>query len=253
VGAAELEIGSLDAAAEGDSVADGELADLDAVVGGERLVELEHEVAVVADVLAHGRVGGEHDGAVPERVVVADQAAHLDELHQPLVVVEVVVLVGVHEHEVQGPVVRLLQGFHSVSSSASLPPLLSVSSDRFALVSYVFEELVEEGEGGALAEVDLVGDAGLLDAGQAELVVLAVDVHGQDLQQSTPQKKMIRISWFPDLGRMGIFLWYSRWKCGTGWERSNRPCRPRGWRARWRGGSSRCRRRSPWSSWRRRA
>nr|ACN31111.1 unknown [Zea mays] len=100
---------SLDAAAEGDAVADGELADLDAVVGGERLVEDEHEVAVEADVLAHGRVVGEHDGAVPQRVVVADEAAQLHQLQQPLVVVEVVVLVGVHEDEVERPVVLLLR------------------------------------------------------------------------------------------------------------------------------------------------
>ena len=96
---------SLGAAAEGDAVSDGELADLDAVVGGEGLVELEDEVAVVADVLAHGRVGGEHDGSVPEGVVVAEESADLDELHEALVVVEVVVLVGVDEDEVEGPVV----------------------------------------------------------------------------------------------------------------------------------------------------
>jgi hypothetical protein len=99
---------SLDAAAEGDAVADGELADLYALVGGERLVEHEHEVAVVANVLAHGRVVGEHDGAVPQRVVVADEAAQLHQLEQPLVVVEVVVLIGVHEDEVEGAVVLLL-------------------------------------------------------------------------------------------------------------------------------------------------
>jgi hypothetical protein len=109
VGAAKTLCFSLDAAAEGDAIADGELADLDALVGGERLVELEHEVAIVADVPAHGRVGGEHDGAVPERVVVADEAAHLDELQQALVVAEVVVLVGVHEDEVEGAVVGLLR------------------------------------------------------------------------------------------------------------------------------------------------
>ena len=92
---------SLGAAAEGDAVADGELADLDAVVCGEGLVELEDEVAVVADVLAHGGVGGEHDGSVPERVVVAEEAADPDELHEALGVVEVVVLFGVDEDEVE--------------------------------------------------------------------------------------------------------------------------------------------------------
>ena len=144
---------SLGAAAEGDAVSDGELADLDAVVGGEGLVELEDEVAVVADVLAHGRVGGEHDGSVPEGVVVAEESADLDELHEALVVVEVVVLVGVDEDEVEGAVVGL-----------------------------VLQQRVQDRERRALAEVDLVRDAGLLDARQADgLVVLAVDVHGQDL------------------------------------------------------------------------
>jgi hypothetical protein len=188
---------SLDAAAEGDAIADGELADLDAVVGGERLVELEDEVAVVADVPAHGRVGGEHDGAVPERVVVADEAAHLDELQQALVVAEVVVLVGVHEDEVEGAVVGLLRArarkkerFRSVGRAhclASISPARPRGS--VCVWTYVFQELVEEGQRGSLAEVDLVRDAGLLDAGQAELVVLAVDVHGQDLQIENPPRR----------------------------------------------------------------
>jgi hypothetical protein len=129
---------SLDAAAERDAVADGELADLDAVVGGERAVEGEHEVAVEADVLAHGRVVGEHDGAVPQRVVVADEAAGPHQLQEPLVVAEVVVLVGVHEGEVERPVLLLVR-----------------------------HEVVQDGERGALAEVDLVAHAGLVDAGQA--------------------------------------------------------------------------------------
>lgn len=114
---------SLDTAAEGDAVADGELADLDALVGGERLVEGEHEVAVEADVLAHGRVVGEHDGAVPQRVVVADEAPDLHQLEQPLVVVEVVVLVGVHEDEVERPVVLLLRtqnGFDKMELSSGI-------------------------------------------------------------------------------------------------------------------------------------
>lgn len=145
-------VGSLDAAAEGDAVADGELADLDAVVGGEGLVELEHEVAVVADVLAHGGVGGEHDGAVPERVVVADEAADLDQLHQPLVVVEVVVLVGVDEHEVERP-----------------------------MVAFLLHQLVQHRQRGSLAEVDLVRHSRLLDRREPQLVVLPVDVHRQDL------------------------------------------------------------------------
>jgi hypothetical protein len=37
-----------------------------------------------------------------------------------------------------------------------------------------------------------VGDAGLLDAGQAQLVVLAVDVHGQDLRGGTNNKERER-------------------------------------------------------------
>lgn len=102
-------INSFDPAADGDAVADGELADLDALVGGERLVELEDEVSVVADVLAHRRVRRRHHRPVPQRVVVRDHAAHLHQLQQPLVVVDVVVLVRVHKHEVKGAVILRLR------------------------------------------------------------------------------------------------------------------------------------------------
>ncbi|KAK8965806.1 hypothetical protein KSP40_PGU002098 [Platanthera guangdongensis] len=87
----------IDAAAEGDAITDGKLADLDAVVGGEGFVELEHKVAVVADVLADGRVSRHRHRAVPESVVLGDNTADLDEVDAEAVVVEVVVLVGVDE------------------------------------------------------------------------------------------------------------------------------------------------------------
>ena len=99
---------SVEAAAEGDAVADGQLTDLDAGVGGEGLVELEHEVPVVTHVLPQRRVGRGHHGPVPQRVVVADDSADLHQFDQSLVVVEVVVLVSVHEHKVEGSVILLL-------------------------------------------------------------------------------------------------------------------------------------------------
>jgi len=71
-------------------------------------------------------------------------------------------------------------------TGGSIPPFLDGRGEGQGEpgggIPYVGDEVVEDGERGALAEVDLVGDAGLLDAGQAELVVLAVDVHGQDLR-----------------------------------------------------------------------
>ncbi|OAY67529.1 hypothetical protein ACMD2_22750 [Ananas comosus] len=161
-----------DPAAEGDAVADGELADLDAGVDGERLVQLEHEVAVVADVLAQGGVRRGHHRAVPQRVVVRDQAARLDQVEQALVVVQVVVLVRVHEHEVERPVVLLLHPRQQTNIVNLRPSRMSGS--------YIFQQLIEDGQSRALAEVDLVRDAGLLDHRQAELVVLAGEGGGEE-------------------------------------------------------------------------
>lgn len=52
---------------------------------------------VEVDVPTHGHVVEEHDRAVPHRVVLADEATPP---HRPLVIVEVVVLVGVYEDDV---------------------------------------------------------------------------------------------------------------------------------------------------------
>jgi|UPI000221B6E1 hypothetical protein len=56
-----------------------------------------HKVMVEVDVPTHGHVVEEHDRAVPHRVVLADEAAPP---HRPLVIVEVVVLIGVYEDDV---------------------------------------------------------------------------------------------------------------------------------------------------------
>ena len=48
------------------------------------------------------------------------------------------------------------------------------------MAAYVGEQVGEDGQRGALAEVDLVRDAGLLDDGPAEVEVLAADVDGHD-------------------------------------------------------------------------
>lgn len=87
--------------ANGDSITNRKHANLNSWVGGERLVELEHEVPVVPNVLAERRVRWCHHGAIPKGVVIADHAADLDQLDQPLVVVQVVVLVSVHKDEVK--------------------------------------------------------------------------------------------------------------------------------------------------------
>lgn len=100
---------SSDPPAEGVAVAHRKLADLDARVGGELLVELQHEFQVVAEVAGQGRVRRGRHRAAPQRVVVRDEAAHLHQIQQPPVVVDVVLLVGVHEDEVERPVIRLLQ------------------------------------------------------------------------------------------------------------------------------------------------
>ncbi|OAY80280.1 hypothetical protein ACMD2_14642, partial [Ananas comosus] len=141
---------SLDPAAEGEAVADGEVADLDAGVGGERRVELQHEAAVVGQDSGACAAGGDGIGvgrhrAAPQSVVVADHAAGPHQPHQPLVVVQVVVLVRVHKREVERPA-------------------------------------VEHGQRGALPEVDLVRDASLLDHREPYLVVLPLDIHSQYLQ-----------------------------------------------------------------------
>ena len=49
---------------------------------------------------------------------------------------------------------------------------------------YIFNHLVKNWEGRAFSEVDLVGNTGLFDDGQAKVVVFSVYVHGQDLWPS---------------------------------------------------------------------
>lgn len=49
------------------------------------------------------------------------------------------------------------------------------------LRSYIFDHMVQDGEGRAFPEVNLVGNTSFLDDWQTQFIVFFVDVHGQDL------------------------------------------------------------------------
>ncbi|MQL82396.1 hypothetical protein Taro_014871 [Colocasia esculenta] len=73
------------------------------------------------------------------------------------------------------------------------------------IFAHVFEHMVEDGQGGALAEVDLVGGAGLLDHRQRKLVVLSVDVHGDDLKGEKQGDRQPRIrGWWTGMGYLAV-------------------------------------------------
>ena len=65
-------------------------------------------------------VGGRDHGAAPQRVVVGDEAPDPDQLQQPLVVVEEVHLVRVHEGEVEPALVPLLQDRQKIAAAAGV-------------------------------------------------------------------------------------------------------------------------------------
>lgn len=90
-----------DAAADGDPVTDWQHADLDPRVSSERLVEFQHEVPVIPDVLPEGSIRWCHDRSVPQGVVVPDHSTNFHQVDQPFVVVYVVVLVSVHENKIE--------------------------------------------------------------------------------------------------------------------------------------------------------
>lgn len=78
---------SAEAAAQGNPVSHGQLAYLNPRISRERLVELQHEVAVVPNVLPQRRIRWGHHGPVPQGVVVPDHTSYFDQINQPLVVV----------------------------------------------------------------------------------------------------------------------------------------------------------------------
>ncbi|TVU06289.1 hypothetical protein EJB05_49494, partial [Eragrostis curvula] len=144
--------GSHDTTADGDTVGDGKLDNLDTFVGGEPDVEVLDGDAVRAVEIRQGRVIGQRHRAAPERVVVDDEAADADEAEELLVVPHVVGLVGIDERHVEP-----------------------------SKVPVVGEQLGEVVQRGALAEVHLVLDAGLLDELAADaVVVVAFCVDGDD-------------------------------------------------------------------------
>ncbi|TVU06290.1 hypothetical protein EJB05_49495, partial [Eragrostis curvula] len=148
-----VSIVSHNAAADGDAISDGELAHLDAGVHGEPGIEVLDGGADPAVKVRHWRVFGQRHRATPERVVVDDDAADADKAEKLLVVPHVVGLVGVHKRHVE-------------------PPQVPVVGEKF----------LEAVQPGALAEVNLVLDAGLLDELAAHLVIVfAFGVNGNDL------------------------------------------------------------------------
>lgn len=104
---------SAQATADGDPIADGKHADLDPWVSCQSLVELQDEVSVIPHVLPQWRIGWRHHRSIPEGVVVADDSAHLHQLDQSFMVVQIIVFIGVHEYEVKGAVIFPLF-FHEI-------------------------------------------------------------------------------------------------------------------------------------------
>lgn len=92
---------SFDPTAESDPITNRKHADLDLGVGSECLVELQHEVPVVPNVLTKRRIRRRHNRTIPEGIVVANHSPYLNKVNQPLVIVYVVVLVGIHENEIK--------------------------------------------------------------------------------------------------------------------------------------------------------
>ncbi|AQK58168.1 Phosphatidylinositol/phosphatidylcholine transfer protein SFH13 [Zea mays] len=161
-------ITSDDAAADGDAVGDGELADLDAGILRKPDVEFPDGGGEPAVEVAERRVGGKRHSTGPQRVVVHDGTPDAHQAEQLLVVPDVVRLVGVDEGEVEG-----------------------------AVVGRVGEELVQLLQRRALPEVHLARHPGALDEGAADVVVLAAHVECDDLavggqRQSRRQQRVAR-------------------------------------------------------------
>lgn len=71
------------------------------------------------EILGKRIVGASNKRPIPERVVVADQSSHPHQLHELLVVVQIVVFVRVYEDEVERIVILVL-------------PIPSLQSDELA-------------------------------------------------------------------------------------------------------------------------
>lgn len=100
---------SLDPTADSDSITNRKHADFNPGVHSQSLVELQHEIPVIPNILPERCIRGCHHRPVPQGVVVPDHTSHFNKLDEPLVVVEVIVLVCIHEDEIEAPMILFLQ------------------------------------------------------------------------------------------------------------------------------------------------
>ena len=91
---------SLDPTAESDTITNRKHANFNPGVSCKCLVELQNKVPIVPHILPHRRVGWCHHRSIPQGIVIPNQPSDLDKLNQPLVVVNIIVLVSIHKDEV---------------------------------------------------------------------------------------------------------------------------------------------------------
>lgn len=98
--------------AEGDAVPQGELSDLNPKISNHCLVECQHVILAASNFLRQRSIRRRHHRSVPQRVIISDRPPNPNQLHQPFVIVDIVVLVSIHKYEIECPLIFLLITFN---------------------------------------------------------------------------------------------------------------------------------------------
>ena len=94
--------------AKSDAISNGHLAYINTLVGCKKGVELGYERAIMADILRVRSIVWGNQRPIPQSVIVTNHSPNFHELYQPLMILDVVILVRVDEYEVEEPMVLVL-------------------------------------------------------------------------------------------------------------------------------------------------
>ena len=92
---------SIETPAQRDSIGDWDLGNLDAGISGKDLVHFQREKSDIYEAFAHVNWGWTRNRSSPESVVVGNHSPDLHQIDQPLVIVQIVLFVRIHERKIE--------------------------------------------------------------------------------------------------------------------------------------------------------
>lgn len=100
---------SADPTAESDAITNRKHTDLNPRVHSQSLIEFQHKVPVVPHILPQRCIWWGHHRPIPQCIIIPNYSSYFHQIYQPLVIIQIVVLVSIHEYEIIATMIFFLK------------------------------------------------------------------------------------------------------------------------------------------------